>query len=358
MLAVGACGDGDDGGEGGGDSAQSAGTDGETSPTGSPTTTADSTVTAGADSSDDESSSSGLPDTDGGPTSETDDPTGGNPPPGEHECPEPDPELDMPPCTPAAGAESEPNDSPSTAEDACLGGSFSGEIAFSEDIDVFDFTVPEAPYGGYALVSLTDLDFDATLQLEIRSTEDNGVIESDQSIIDGEGRNVWFAAEPGQSFRALVTQYIADPGAYTITMAWFPSPDCYEPNDERQFGKWIPVGEGIQAMLMAGYTDAGTVSHERSADWYRVQLEAGSVEVRVDNVPASLAARLELFTADGEMVAFDSTVDEGAGVNVSEDVAPGEYHILVRSNFNIPADGTGTDVPEHFVAPYTLTVLQ
>jgi hypothetical protein len=234
---------------------------------------------------------------------------------------------------------------------------YAGTIAHDADVDVYEFTVPPAPYGGYAVVSLTGVDADASVNLEVRAAVDNSIVVDEWSYTPGESVYVWFTAAPDQTFRAFVTWAWNEPGAYTFTAEWFPAPDCYEPNDTRAQAKWIPVGESIQAFLLGGRVAADVID-EAFDDWYRVWLEPGAVEVTLRDVPAQIAPELALYDAQGMQIASDWGGD-GEGLTLTADVAAGEYAILVGRNWSGATEGWGIDaLPEHLGAPYSLTVDQ
>jgi hypothetical protein len=145
--------------------------------------------------------------------------------------------------------------------------------------------------------------------------------------------------------------------------AYTPLADPYEPNDTRDTAKPIPLGTPITAFESTGYVGA-PYDGAAFADWYSVPLAAGTVTIKMSNVPTDIRGDIYLFDPDGTQVNEAYTIDEGANVmlmSAAADVA-GTYKIqIVPFGGGPPAAGmtlAAAPPPDHFTRPYTLTVTQ
>jgi len=116
----------------------------------------------------------------------------------------------------------------------------------------------------------------------------------------------------------------------------------------------------MSAYLFAGRPDA---ANDPAAydDHFRFTAQPGALSIRLDDVPADLAARLFLFRTDGSEVARVSTGMRGGALAMSPPVVTDAAEFIVRVSLwaEAPAAvGVGTELPVNFTQPYRLTVSQ
>ena len=176
----------------------------------------------------------------------------------------------------------------------------------------------------------------------------------------GAALSFYWASAPGQQTRIALRDEGGAPYTYELTSNYTPVADPYEPNDVMAAAALMPEGGQMSAYLFAGRPDA---ANDPAAydDHFRFTAQPGALSIRLDDVPADLAARLFLFRTDGSEVARVSTGMRGGALAMSPPVVTDAAEFIVRVSLwaEAPAAvGVGTELPVNFTQPYRLTVSQ
>lgn len=257
-------------------------------------------------------------------------------------------------------ADAEPNNAPGGATTQALDTPTMGCLG-SGDVDHIRIEAPADPAGGYVEARVTDV-VGGTVRVRILDAAGGTEVGSAVATAPGEPVTVFVAVGPGQDARIALHDESgnAAPYAYTLTATYHAVPDMFEPNDARESATGMAMGAPIDAYLFSGKR-GGDASFEAYNDYYRFTPSGGSITVTMENVPSNLAARLFLYGPDGGEVARVSSGLKGGALTMQPPVtlSPAEHTLLVTVWTDMPASfGTGDAIPEHFVKPYRLTVLQ
>jgi hypothetical protein len=171
----------------------------------------------------------------------------------------------------------------------------------------------------------------------------------------------WWTTAPGQTTRVALTD---DAGAACtscqLTSNYTQVADTFEPNDVMDAAALMPADGQMSAFLFAGRHD-GASDPAAFDDFYRFTAQPGTLSIKLDSVPADLAARVFLFRADGTEVARVSNGMRGAALTLTPPALTDAAELFVRVALwdEAPAvAGAGTELPPSFTQPYRLTVLQ
>ena len=194
----------------------------------------------------------------------------------------------------------EPNESRDTATPFALNAPLTGCIGLPTDVDVYTFTAPPADLaGGYVMLSFTAVDTTGSLDVSLYSAADNSLIHEFYSATAGASLYGYVAVAPGVTYRVQVKPFTGQtPFRYTMLAAYTPLADAYEPNDTKDTAKPIPLGTPIMAFQSTGYIGA-PYEGEAFADWYTVPLAAGTVTVKMTNVPTDIRGEIYVFDSEG-----------------------------------------------------------
>jgi hypothetical protein len=104
----------------------------------------------------------------------------------------------------------------------------------------------------------------------------------------------------------------------------------------------------------------------RAYDFYSIDLQAGTATIKVDNVPANLAARVDVIKPPALTYFFTSrsaspNLKPGESLSLSVPVSStGPYLVRVSSvdllDFYFPTNNG--ELPDHYTKPYRLVVTQ
>lgn len=257
-------------------------------------------------------------------------------------------------------ADGEPNNAPGGATTQALDAPTMGCLG-STDVDHIRIAAPADPAGGYVEARVTDVG-GGTVRVRVLDAAGTAEVGSAVATAPGAPVTVFVAVAPGQDARiALVDESgNATPYAYTLTATYHPVPDMFEPNDAKESATGMAAGSTIDAYLFSGKRGE-EASFESFNDYYRFTPTSGMVTVKMENVPSDVAARLFLYGPDGVEVARVSSGLKGGALTMQPPVslAPAEHILLVTVWTDMPVSyGAGDAVPEHFVKPYRLTVMQ
>ncbi|HEY6723303.1 MAG TPA: hypothetical protein VI197_04700 [Polyangiaceae bacterium] len=265
------------------------------------------------------------------------------------------------PGDPCEGSDVEPNDDHESTTPYELGTAFDGCLQSAEDVDVYEFSIPEDDRGGVASVSITEVGPNGDTNVELWAAADDGEFHSTGSNTEGASVYFYFNAAPGATFRLVVTKYlqVTEPNPYRLTVDYDQVPDEHEPNQVRGEAVAIEVDEDVEGYLFAGWINSTGVAEEDWYDWYSVELEAGETSFLVDVMASDIDHEIVLYDPIGTQITSEGTNTEGSSVLLEHEVPEaGKY--FVRVNPYIPPDtlGNSLDTPEYASTPYTLTITQ
>jgi hypothetical protein len=173
----------------------------------------------------------------------------------------------------------------------------------------------------------------------------------------GSGLSFWWSTAPAQTTRVALRDDGGAAYTYQLTTNYTQVADTVEPNDAMDAAAPMPDGGQMSAFLFSGKPDPATYD-----DYFRFTAQPGSLSIRVDNVPADLAARLFLLrAADGSEVARVSNGMRGMALSMNAPAVTDAADFVVRIALwdeAAVASGAGTEVPASFTQPYQLTVSQ
>lgn len=255
----------------------------------------------------------------------------------------------------------EPNDDRNNATPYEIGSEFEGCLQSSEDVDFYEFSVPDDDRGGVVTVRITDVGPNGDTDVALWAAADNGEFHSTGTNTEGASVFFFFNAKPGATFRLEVTNYVdlRDPNPYLLTVTYDQVPDEYEPNDTRPEAAPIEVGQAVEGYEFAGWENSTGVPEEDWYDWYAIELEPGDTSFLMDVVASDVDASIELFDPLGSEIASEGTNTEGSTVVLEYTVEEaGTYFLRLRPYVPPGTKGNTVDPPEYATTPYTLTVTQ
>ena len=257
---------------------------------------------------------------------------------------------------------SEPgNDAFASAVDYELGTERMGCIGATAGRDFFALEVDESSGAGYLQFQI---DGEPTGQLGATLYADSADSELGHVAAEGAGvgLGVLVAVSPAVRYRLAVGDEsgASTPFSYRLTGNFTAVADRFEPNDSRAAAAPITAGVPVDAFLFGGAaTMAGVAPYD---DYFRVSLQAGmTVAVRIENVPADLAARLFIYDGTGSEIGRVTSGHPGESLTLRPPTLPagGEHTVAVGVWPAAPeAMYAGTTPPVHFTSPYRLLVSQ
>jgi hypothetical protein len=236
----------------------------------------------------------------------------------------------------------------------CGGGDSPGPAAPGE----VRFQSPDDETGGYVLATVSPGmgTVRATLYDDTSGTE----LASFVADALGAGLSFWWTSASSQFTRITLRDDGGADYTYELTPNYVQVADTFEPNDAMGAATPMPDGGQMSAFLFAGRRGDST-DPAAADDYYRFTAQPGALSIRMDDVPADLAARLFLFRPDGTEIARVSNGMRGMplALNVPSLIDAGELIVRVSLwDAAPPAAGAGTEVPASFTQPYRLTVSQ
>jgi len=226
------------------------------------------------------------------------------------------------------------------------------------DGDFMTVQSPDDQTGGYVQASV------APGMGTVRATvyDGTGRTELGSFVADAPGAalSFYWASAPGQQTRIALRDEGGASYPYELTWNYTQVTDAYEPNDAMDKAAPMPDGGQMSAYLFAGRHDA-TNDPAAYDDYYRFTAPPGALSIRLDDVPADLAARLFLFRTDGSEVARVSSGLRGGALALNAPAVTEAADFIVRVGLWAeapPAVGAGTELPPSFTQAYRLTVSQ
>jgi hypothetical protein len=217
---------------------------------------------------------------------------------------------------------------------------------------------PDDQTGGYVLATVAP--GMGTVRATIYDGAGQAVIGSFVADAPGAALSFWWASAPGQRTRVALRDEGGASYTYELTSNYMQVADAYEPNDAMDAAAPMPEGGQMSAYLFAGRRD-GANDPAAYDDYFRFAAQPGALSIRLDDVPADLAARLFLLRADGSEVARVSNGMRGAALAVNAPAVTDAADFIVRVALwaeTPAAAGAGTELPASFTQPYRLTVSQ
>jgi hypothetical protein len=218
---------------------------------------------------------------------------------------------------------------------------------------------PDDETGGYIMATV------APGMGNVRATiyDGSGQTELASFLTDTPGVSLSFWWTSGSSQFTRIALRDADTGAPVtneLTWNYTQVADAFEPNDAMDTAAPMPDGGQMTAFLFAGRH--GT-SNDPAAydDNYRFTAQPGALSIRMDDVPADVAARMFLLRTDGTEVARVSNGMRGVALVMNPPALTDAAELVVRVSLwdeAPPAWGAGTALPTSFTQPYRLTVSQ
>jgi len=177
----------------------------------------------------------------------------------------------------------------------------------------------------------------------------------------GAALSFWWTSAPAQTTRVALSDDAGAPNTYELTTSYTQVADAFEPNDAMDAATPMPDGGQMTAFLFAGRRD-GSNDPAAFDDYYRFTAQPGALSIRLDDVPADLAAHLFLLrAADGTEVARVANGMRGSALAMTPPALTDAADLIVRVSLwdaAPAAEGPGTELPASFTQPYRLTVSQ
>jgi len=217
---------------------------------------------------------------------------------------------------------------------------------------------PDDEIGGY--VQATVAPGMGTVRATIYDGAGQAELGSFVADAPGAALSFYWASGSSQQTRIALRDDGGAPYTYELTSHYTPVVDPYEPNDVMAAAAPMPEGGQMSAYFFAGRENTASDPGAYD-DHYRFTAQPGVVSIRLDDVPANVAARLFLFRTDGSEVARVSSGLRGGALAMNAPAMDGaaELIVLVSLWAEAPAPvGAGTELPLSFTQPYRLTVSQ
>jgi len=253
----------------------------------------------------------------------------------------------------------EPNNEPGRATAYEIGASFDGCME-PGDIDHLRVAAPADGTAGY--VQLMVADAAGAIRLTIYDASGSHELGSFAGDGAGLGGTFFWAVDAGQESHVSIRDDAgtATAYAYRVTSTYAPVADAFEPNDSMDVAAAMSLGIPMQAFIFAG--EQGAADNPAAYDdFYRFSAAAEIATIKLDDVPADLAAKVFLLRADGSEVARVSSGQRGGALSLVTPMPLGQADHFIRVALwaDPPASiGAGTSLPAHFTQPYTLSVMQ
>lgn len=262
---------------------------------------------------------------------------------------------------PCEGSTVEPNDEHENPTPYAIGTAFDACLQSIDDVDVYEFTIPDDQRGGVAVVNITEVGPNGDTDLELWAAADDGEFYTTGTNAEGTSVYFNFNAAPGTTYRLLVTNYVdlAAPNPYRLTINYQEVPDTHEPNQARNQAVPIEVDEDVEGYLFAGWVNSTGIPDEDWYDWYSIELEAGDTSFLIDVLASDIDHEIVLYNPIGTQIATNGTNTEGSSVLLEYEIPEaGKYYLRVNPYVPPGTQDDSLDIPEYATIPYTLTVTQ
>jgi hypothetical protein len=271
---------------------------------------------------------------------------------------------------------------PALAQHDCIpyqpsdaGGDFDNDWSDPNDIDEYQFTVPNDPAGGYVTVEFRTA---APVRPWLNLTAEQG-----DAAISGGGTtdsnpheiSVVFEVAAGETYWLEVYEFVPapindHPWAYELSWTFTSRVDCYEPNngtpaswpDPISTARAIPLEQVIVATSIAGHIDytipAGSA---HNFDWYEVTLSSPTeISIGTLHVPSDQKIKLTMRDSSNSAVMGTGNPELGGLIQAGPTLlSAGTYYLEVYPFDRGLSDvrpSRGEPIPSHFDQPYHLVV--
>jgi hypothetical protein len=252
----------------------------------------------------------------------------------------------------------EPNNDASNATALDVGAAFTGCLE-AGDADYLAITSPGDATGGY--LQATIIQTTGTVRVTIYDEAAQAELGSFVADAPGAPLSIFWASASGQQTRIAITDEAGGtPYTYELQTSYTAVPDPFEPNDAMDAAANVPDGGQMSAYLFAGRHDAGN-DPTAYDDYYRYAAQPGAMAIRLDDVPANVAARIFVFRTDGSEVARVSSGVRGGALILNPPAVVTAEDFIVRVSLwaDAPAGvGAGAELPASFTQPYKLSITQ
>lgn len=258
------------------------------------------------------------------------------------------------------GSESPSNDELDDATPYSLGKDFVGCLQVADDVDVYEFSVPNKP--GYVIVSVTNVDETTDIGLVAYAASDQGEFYSPYNLADGGSVFMFFTTKQAASFFVSVesSNTFDGPSEYTFNTTFVELDDPYEPNNLRSEAAPIEVGEPVDAYMFAGWETSSGIPNDEWHDWYEVDLAVGQTSILLSLQASDYDGEVILFDENGIQLQREYNLTDGSSVLLERNIEEaGTYYVRVAPASTHPSTvDDSSNVPQAFTVPYTLTITQ
>lgn len=240
--------------------------------------------------------------------------------------------------------------------------------------DIYQFTAPSDPGGGYVTVSIHSA-APSSPWLTILVPGPPGSISSGSTNPAGQQNiDVVFEVAPDQIYQIEATEFLNapiedHPVSYELSWDFTGRADCYEPNNGRDIwpdpqssSKEIPIDTVIEAYSLAGYVNNSITSvDDNNYDWYDFTLsEATEIWIGTVKSPADQKIKLRLFNDAQSNLLETPNPDLGGTTQAGPRLLPAGTYYLETAPFDRGASVArplhGEPIPDHFGSTYQLIV--
>jgi hypothetical protein len=229
----------------------------------------------------------------------------------------------------------------------------------------YEFTIPSSPAsGGYVIFNYRNVSLDILLESKMTPAGESTLSPSVKSSGIGKDADAWLAAAAGAHFYLDIADLYVHEIPYppcTLTAAYIPVPDTYEPNSQSTNATPISVGTPLVAYAFSGAESGTGGSSDIQFDAYQVALAAGTATVSVTNAPTDMRLGVMITGAlVGASYVSGTTSTDTQSLQLTPSLASaGTFNITISPSFSIFAHtGSGTVLPNWVTQPYTLLVTQ
>jgi hypothetical protein len=220
------------------------------------------------------------------------------------------------------------------------------------DEDWFSFTTPDDGHGHVINVTLQQ-EASVGVQLRVLAGADFFVIGG-ANIGAGVSSSAHVSVGPNTTTLFQFRNVSGAGGRADLTFASRPEADDQEPNNTRDAATDIALATPVSAQMFLPRVDA---NDPPAADWYRIDLTAGTATLRFDAVPSAGVIRAELVDQDGALVDAANNVAGVTGEHEFEVEETDTYFLTFKPFGSYDDFSTGIELP-YMSEQYVFQILQ
>lgn len=197
----------------------------------------------------------------------------------------------------------------------------------ADDQDWLKFTTPDDGKAHLITLSYTQ-PTSSGFHLEVLADADYSTIGTHWSD-KGTKKTVYFTVGPKATTLLNFELYGGNGGLFEYTLTDTPENDAYEPNNAREQAAAISLNADVSGQFWIPYV---AEADQVSDDWFKVDLTAGDVTVKLTHVPANQRYQIELYDAD--FVSISSYWGDGLGATGQEVLTvkkPGTHYVQLKN---------------------------